>query len=397
MSDKEYAALEIGTTRTILAIAEEVNGRLKVTHVPEIISSGIHKSQIHDINQATQSVKSVLNEINKIEEQNNINLTIANAYLVTSDCDIKADTYESNTMVNGTVTDDNIADVQDLSDNANLPNDREILEITPQYYELDNLSNISAPKGMSGRLLRFHTLHIHASKDRINDARKAAENALIEIVEPLFAASCAARAVTDESEKKNGILVLDLGGGTTGYALYSDGYLLDAGVIGVGGDHITNDIAHAFQTNNSQAEKIKCSEASAVISSDTSRVKIPNSGIIADNRTISRHSLDTVVNARVKELLAIIRETLEEKGSWHLIHRGIVITGGGASLKGIHELIEQEYGLQVRTGKPIYVDGLESLPHPEAYASVAGALMYAHENDTDRGSFLGDLIGRFFK
>ena len=179
--------------------------------------------------------------------------------------------------------------------------------------------------------------------------------------DPGFVLALLCRELMNDYEKKNGVLVIDIGGGTTGYAVYSDNYLVSAGVIGVGGDHITNDIAHAFSTTNAQAEEIKIKEASATpISSETgsARVKIPGSNPLMETRTISRKALDTVVNARVKELFAILREKLEAEDLLHRLHSGAVITGGGAGLKDIDMVIRHELGMDVRHGTPIHVDGL---------------------------------------
>ena len=397
-----YAALEIGTTRTVLAIGESENGgRLKVTCHAEIPSTGVRKSQILDITQATQSIRSVLQQIGRKQDEVGAKITVGNAFLVVSGQHIKADSFSGLAQVeNSKVGDGEINEVRRAAQAMTLPKDREHLDIVEQDYTLDSLGGITDPKGMSGRVLRLNTLHIHADRDRIQNARTAADAAHLEIREPLFATTCAAEAVLEDHEKKNGALVLDLGGGSTGYAVYSDGYLVSSGVIGVGGDHVTNDIAHAFQTTNAQAEGLKTLEACALISSDNgepSRVKVElGENTLMDNRTISRRALDTVVNARLMELFTVIRETLEDQDVIHRLHAGVILTGGGARMKGIERLAEQVLGMSVRTGRPIHVDGLDELEFSPAYAAIAGALLYAHRNYEERSIFDG-LFGRIFK
>ena len=306
-----YAALEIGTTRTVLAIGEaETGGRLKVACHAQIPSTGVRKSQILDINQATQSVRSVIRETERNQLAAGNSLTIGNAFLVVSGQHIKADPFKGTVQVDGAkVGADDINEVAHAARQMALPRDRELLDIIDQAYGLDNLGGIVQPKGMSGRILTLDTLQIHADANRINDARTAAGGAHLEIREPLFAASCAAEAVLTDNEKRNGALVLDLGGGSTGFSAYSDGYLAHAGVLGVGGDHVTNDIAHAFQTTQTQAEELKLRDACAMIgvTGGEPRVKVPGSSPLMESRTISRRALDTVVNARLKELLGIVR------------------------------------------------------------------------------------------
>ena len=394
------AALEIGTTRTVLAIAEtDSAGRLKVTCHAEIPSTGVRKSQILDIKQATQSIKAVLAEIDRKQSELGNNATVGNAYLVTSGQHVQAIPAQGMTQVGGKIGSNEMVAAFNHARSIPVPDNRELLDIAEQDYVVDNGGGILNPKGKSGHVLKLNTLQIVADRNHIQDARTAADAANMDIREPLFAVTCAAEAVLEDYEKNNGVLVLDLGGGSTGYAVYSDGYLNATGVIGVGGDHVTNDIAHAFQTANVQAEELKVTEANAMLTADsgaTPRVKVPGSNPLLESRTISRRSLNTVVNARLKELFTVIRTTLEEQDLINRLHAGIVITGGGAQMAGIEPLIEQTLGLHVRLGRPIHIDGLDDAGFSPAYAAVAGALIYANRNDDNRSSFF-DGIRRLFK
>ena len=399
---KIHAALEIGTSRTVLAVGEtQAGGRMKILSHAEIPSSGVRKSQIIDISQATQSIRSVLREIEAKQDSTGGNVEIHNALLVASGQHIHVANAEGNAVVaGGRVGDAEIMEAARRSREMPIPKGRELLDIVDQDYQIDNLVGITSPKGMSGRMLRLNTLQIHASSDRIQDARTAAEGARLEISEPVFAATCTADAVLEEHERRNGVLVLDLGGGSTGYAAYCDGYLAAAGVVGVGGDHVTNDIAYAFQTTNAQAERLKTDEASAVIgqyTTDNARVRLTGSSALMESRAISRRALDTVVNARLKELFTVIRETLEEADLIHRLHAGVVIAGGGAGMRDMESLAELELGLGVRRGRPLQVDGLEDVPDPWAFATISGALLYSQRASGTDKSFLGDIIGRFFK
>ena len=397
-----YAALEIGTTRTVLAVGEaETGGRLRITAHAETPSVGVRKSQVTDIAQTTQSIRNVLKHIGQRADgkPQQSTITIGNAFLIVSGQHVKVTSTSSSVPIGrDKVRDEEIKAVFDHTRMIPIPKDRELLDIADQDYAIDGRGGIVSPKGMSGGTLQLNILQIHAEANRINDARSAAEDARLEIREPLFAATCAADAVLDDTERREGVLLLDLGGGSTGYAVYSDGYLADAGVIGVGGDHVTNDIATAFQTTQQQAETLKINDASAVLSPEdnaTARVSIAGSSTLAE-RTISRRALDTVVNARVRELLKIIRTTLEENDLLHRLHSGVVITGGGAALKGIDLLISRELGLNVRIGRPIGIDGLDAEPHNESFAAIAGALIYAHRNYEEK-PILDSILRKFFK
>ena len=396
-----HAALEIGTTRTVLAIGEtNADGRLRVTCHAEIPSTGVRKSQILDIKQATTSIQSVLHEIEKKQSESGSSITLGNAFLVVSGQHIKADPFQGVTAIEGAkVGSEELDAVFSSSRTMQLPKDRELLDIVDQDYEVDSLGGIATPRGMSGRMLKLNTLQIHADRNRINDARTAADDAKLEIREPLFAATCAAEAVLEAHEKRNGVLVLDIGGGSTGYAAYSDGHLAATGVIGVGGDHVTNDIAHAFQTTNSQAEQLKTNEASAIIGGaglEQQRVKVPGSSPLIETRTISRRALDTVVNARLRELFTVIRETLEDLDLLNRLHAGVVLTGGGAAMRDLDALVSRELGMGARIGRPIHVDGLENEKFPAAFAAISGALLFASRNYEEKG-VIDSLLKRFFK
>ena len=164
-----YAALEIGTTRTVLAIGEaETGGRLKVTCHAEIPSAGVRKSQILDINQVTQSIKAVLHEIEKKQDETGSKITIGNAFLVISGQHIKATPAQGTALVEGSkVGTDEINEVLRASRSMPIPRDRELLDIVDQDYMLDNLGGIATPKGMSGRVLKLNSLQIHADRNRI--------------------------------------------------------------------------------------------------------------------------------------------------------------------------------------------------------------------------------------
>ncbi len=395
-----HAALEIGTTRTVLAIGEAqgASGRLRITCRASIASAGVKKSQIYNIAQASQSVRSVLKEIERKQLESGTAITINNAFLVVNGRHVAADRFQGTAQIaRRKVSVDDMEEAQRTARAMTLPKDREILDIVEGDYSVDGYGGTRSPEGLSGRVLRLDAIHIHADANRINDARTAAGEARLDLRDPLFAATCAADAVLDESEKRDGTMVLDLGGGCTGYAIYAGGTLVATGVIGVGGDHISNDIACAFQTTQAQADELKLAEASAIVGADAEaspRVQVGGASPLMEQRTISRHALDTVVNARCRELCAILRETLDENGLLHRLHGGIVLTGGGAAMRSLPALVTREFGAGVRFGVPVAVDGLEDEAHPEAYAAIAGALMYAHRNYEEK-SLIQTLFGGF--
>lgn len=398
-----YAALEIGTSRTVLAVGSgEAGGRLEVTCCAHIPSAGVSKSQIINIGQASQSVKAVIRAAHDLQHEKGTNLTIGNAFLVVSGQHIESAEFQSAVQITGgKVSNDDIEQVSRRARTMALGRDRELIDVFEQTYAVDELTGVVSPFGMSGSVLKLNTLQLHAPADRLNDAYTAAGEARLTLREPLFAATSAAETVLNETDKTNGALVLDLGGGSTGYAAYLGGVVVAAGAIGIGGDHITNDIQTAFLCSHGQAEMLKETEASALLGRTglPARIKLDAASPGMEMRTISRKALDTVTNARCRELASIIRATLEDLGLLHRLGAGTFLTGGGAYLDGIATLFERELGSEVKIGTPVNVDGLEAMEKPASFAAIAGALIYAHRTYEEQSLWqsLKSTMKGFFK
>jgi cell division protein FtsA len=390
------AALEIGTTRTAIAIAEPLGpGRINIVARGDIPSSGVRKSQITDIGKAGVSVSSVLKYL---EDQ--YSYSIGHAALAVSGPQIHTEQMVTQWPVDKTVTDNDLAEIYNRSCDTGLEDDRVLLDISELGYGLDGLDGIASPKGMSGRLLKLRTLVVHGSKARVNDAKTAATNAKLEISESYFAGRCAAEAVLTPEDKTAGTLVIDLGRGSTSFVAFAEGRMICAGVVGVGGDHLTNDIKLAFSLSLAQAETVKKS-ASAIFSPErTGRVEVPSSLTSGASATISMRALDTVVNARVGELFSIIREKLDAEGILHRLSGGIVLSGGGARLTNITSLARSMFGGIVRIATLIPgIEGLEKEEFPAQYATIAGALLLEQRNSGEQSLFdpITNILKKFFK
>ena len=373
------AGLEIGTTRTVIAIGECRNdGQIEIVALDAIPSSGVRKSQIVEMSHATHSIKAVLK---KLEEQ--FGYTIGHACLAVSGPQIRVSATNTQWQLErGFVHDDDIAEINARAEETNLPPERTQLELHPVTYSLDDRGDIASPKGMNGNLLKLRSLCIHGATQRINDARNAAEAAKLELTVPCFAGTCAAQAVLTQQNRRDGVLAIDLGGGSTTFTAWVKGQLAYAGSLGVGGDHVTDDIRTAFSISRAQAEQIKTSVASALVSADDggARVPIPSQMPGVKAASISRRALNTVVNARVQELFTIIREKIDDENLLHCLDAGVVLTGGGALLSNMTQLASSVFGCEVRIGTLIpELQGIEKVSdQPQAvHATIAGLLMRA--------------------
>ena len=397
-SAEPIAALEIGTTHTMIAIAEPLGeGRIRVAAYGSIPSSGsVHKSQVVDVAKARYSVSSVQK---KLVSQSDY--AVAQAYLVVSGPQIR--TQEASAQVplpRGVVSDEDIEALNERMYEITQPAERQALEVARLSYGLDDIENknIVSPKGMSGHILKMRTLCIHGSAQRIADAKNAAEAAKLEILDVCYAGTSAAAAVLTPQQKNDGALVIDLGGGSTNFTAWVDGRLLFADVIGVGGDHVTEDIRDAFAVTVAQAEQLKLSSASAMIGPDDASVRIPlpatTPGFNASS--ISLRALNTVVNARMSELFTIIRTKIEEAELSHRLNAGIFLTGGGSSMKNVLPLASNVFGRPVLLGKLVpEVEGLDNEKNPAAFATIVGTLLQTVPAEPPRHSFLDFLRNLF--
>ena len=382
------AALEIGTTRTMIAIAEPLGeGRIRVAAYDSIPSSGVRKSQIVDVAQARYSVSSVQK---KLVSQSDY--AVAQAYLVVSGPQIR--TQEASAQVplpRGVVGDEDIEEIGERMYDITLPAERQALEVARLSYGLDDIENIVSPKGMSGHILKLRTLCIHGSAQRIADAKNAADAAKLEILDVCYAGTSAAAAVLTPQQKQDGALVIDLGGGSTNFTAWVDGRLLYADVIGVGGDHVTEDIRDAFAVTVAQAEQLKLASASAMIGPDDASVRIPLPATTPgfNAASISLRALNTVVNARMSELFTIIRTKIDEAELSHRLNAGVFLTGGGSSMKNVLPLASNVFGRPVLLGKIVpEVSGLDNEKNPASLATIVGTLLQTVPTEPPRHSIL---------
>ena len=324
-------------------------------------------------------------------------LTVGNACLVVSAPHVRSDVFQGMVQVEGErVSSDDVASVVDSARNMPLPKDRQVLDMADQEYSVDSLDGILNPVGMYGRVLKLHTMHIHADALRIGDAKTAAANAHLEIKDAYFAATCAAEAVLGPRERKEGTVLVDLGGGCTGYAAYIDGYCAAAGSFGVGGDHITNDIAIAFNLSQNDAEEIKRSYGTAVVGTRDGKIPVKGKSPLMESRNVPAHALDTVVDARVREIFRLVRGELAEAGLMHRLGAGAVLVGGGAALAGIEAAAKREFGMRAIVPEKLLVTGLSDVQRPESFASIAGAVAIAASQEQPKSLF-DSFIGRWFK
>ncbi|NQT94430.1 MAG: cell division protein FtsA [Lentisphaerae bacterium] len=393
MAVTPIVALEIGTSQITAIVGEEREGdHVMVTGIGKCPSAGVRKGEIIDLENAVVGVRDALAAA---EESSGV--AIRQIHLAISGGHIRSTRNRGTVPVlgrEGEITDDDVEQVMEVARALNLGPERQVLHTICQHFWIDDEERVVRPEGMEGAKLSLDMLVLHGVRNRLRNAAKVVRTVPMDIHDVVFSGLCSALSVLTPEQKTGGAIVIDIGGGTTEYVAYAGGVHAAAGAIGVGGDHITNDIAVAFSIPISQAERLKKDAGAAVVKSDSSaqRLSLP-AEVGFQGRTVSLKSLHTVIGARMEELFSMICRELDADDVRRQAGAGIVLTGGGAHMRGALELAEKVFGLPAMIGKPRNVNGLATATEGPEYATCVGLLEYAFKTASSQRSrgFLGLL------
>ncbi|MDR2849558.1 MAG: cell division protein FtsA [Verrucomicrobiota bacterium] len=398
MAIPPIAALELGTSRTVACVGEsDDSGRMKITGVGTYPTMGVRKGQVIDLDAVRKGIVAAVKEAEKAAD-----VDILQVILALSGGHVQTELNSGRLPIQSSdrvVSREDVEEVTELAQAVQLDPDRKVLHTITQSFTIDDQPGIAKPEGMRCKTLSLSAMAVHGQKSRIDNAIGAATGAQLEVTDVAFSGVCAALAVLTPDQKRKGVLLIDLGGGTSSYIVYCNEVVAAAGCIAVGGDHLTNDIALAFNIPQNSAEDLKCAEGCAVIDAGESagRVTLP-AGVGFEERVLSLRALHTVINARLDETFRVIRSRLDEAGVLTQLGGGVVLTGGGAYLRKATELAHRVFGVPCRIGVPVNVDGLEAREQPAAFATAAGLALYGRLTYEDRGvlSPVRNILTRWF-
>ena len=274
-------------------------------------------------------------------------------------------------------------DVDRVIDSARavaIPADQKILHILPQEYVIDRQEGIKEPVGMSGIRLEARVHIVTGAVSAAQNIVKCIRRCGLEVEDIILEQLASSAAVLTDDEKDLGVCLVDIGGGTTDIAVFTDGAIRHTAVIPIAGDQVTNDIAVALRTPTQFAEEIKIKHACALtqLASLEDLIEVPSIGE-RPIRQISRLNLAEIVEPRYEELLLLVQAELRRSGFEDLIAAGIVLSGGSAQVEGLTELAEEIFHVPVRIGMPQAVSGLNEVLRNSAYATGAGLLMFGRQ------------------
>jgi cell division protein FtsA len=367
--------LDMGTTKVSAMVGERQGDFVRIIGIGTTAAEGLRQGVVVDIEKASRAVMKAGADAEKMAGASlgRYNVGVAGEHIRS---------MNSRGVVgipnpDAEITRDDIERSLNAARNFALPQDREILHTLPQQYIVDNQDGIREPSGMYGARLEARAHVVTASRPALDNIVRTLDNCRLEIgdlvLEPL-ASSC---AVLSEDEKEIGVMLIDIGGGTTDVMIYNEVGVVLSGVIGIGGNNVTSDIAYGLRTALKSAEQIKIDHGCAITGMVPAHETIDVPGIgFREVRQIGRQLLSGIIEPRVTELLSLINDQIAKNGVKRSLGAGVVMTGGSSMLEGTRELAEQIFDLPVRIGTPISVDGLsEVVSHPR-YATGVGLLKY---------------------
>jgi len=283
------------------------------------------------------------------------------------------------------VTQNDVERVIDAARAVAIPADQKILHILPQDFIIDNQEGIRHPVGMSGVRLEAKVHMVTGAVSAAQNIIKCVRRCGLEVDDIILEQLASSHSVLTEDEKDLGVCIVDIGGGTTDIAVFTEGAIRHTAVIPIAGDQVTNDIAVALRTPTQHAEEIKIKYACALahMASADETIEVPSVGDRTP-RQLARHTLAEVVEPRYEELLTLIQAELQRSGFEDLVASGIVLTGGSAKIEGLVELAEEVFHMPVRLGVPQYVTGLVDVVRNPIYATGVGLLLFGHQNRDQR-------------
>jgi cell division protein FtsA len=369
---KTILAIDIGSTK-VSAVIANINHKVQVLGHGISASQGIKKGTISNIELASKSIKSAVGDAKRVSGTNvsNAIVTISNAY---------AKSITSSGIVNLPNNEITIKEINRVMQtalyNAKIPDEYEVIHVLPYNFTVDEQEFVEDPFGMNATRLEVNVNIILTQKSSLSNLKKAIRSAGINIEGIVLSGYASAISSMTDEEKNQGVAVIDMGGQTSNLVLHVGNSIRYSDFLGVGSNHITNDLSMALHTPLQVAENIKINYANLLeISNET--IEVPIIGDEENTKNVSLEMVYNVIFARVEEALMILAKSLDKSNHSDKLGAGIILTGGMTKLKGIRELAQSVFnGLPVRLAQPYNIDGLFDELKDPAYSAVIGLLLY---------------------
>ncbi len=398
---KMIVGLDIGTSKVVAIVGEiDGDGSIEVVGIGSNPSKGMKKGVVVNIESTVQSIQRAIEEAELMA-----GCQIHSVYVGIAGSHIRSlNSHGIVAIRDREVYTPDLERVIDAAQAVAIPADQKVLHILPQEYVIDNQEGIKEPLGMSGVRLEAKVHLVTCAVNAAQNIEKCIRRCGLEVEEVILEQLASSYSVLTEDEKELGVCLVDIGGGTTDIAIFTEGSIRHTGVIPIAGDQVTNDIAMALRTPTQHAEEIKIKYACALtqLAGADETIKVPSVGD-RPPRDLSRQALAEVVEPRYDELFTLVQAELRRSGFEDMVPAGVVLTGGTSKMEGVVELAEEIFHMPVRVGSPHSIRGLNDIVRNPIYATGVGLLQYGNEHQTDghsvaaRSSGSGESVFSRFK
>ena len=364
--------IDVGSTtvRCVVGHIDASTGVPAVVGVGQAANSGMRKGVVVNLAGPAKAIDEALGEAERMSgyEINEATLSINGAHILST----KADGMVAVSSGDHQVEHTDVLRVEEVATIGKVPPNREIIEVVPYSYRLDGQDGIKDPVGMMGTRLEIIANVISALTPHVNNLTKASEMATVMPHDTVPAVLAAARAVLTESQLESGVAVIDMGGTTTGVAVFEEGDLQHLGVVPLGGVNVTNDLAIGLKIDPEAAEKVKLEHGSAVPRHENQGVSFKQDKEILSFQT---EEIDEIIDARLEEIFELVQKELKKAGRAGQLPSGVVLTGGAAQLKSMAECAREKLGLSARLGQPRGFSGVNEKVESPDYAAAVGLML----------------------
>lgn len=381
-----YAGIDIGSTKitTLIVAPSQDEARLNVIGVASTPSSGIRKSQVVDIDEAVNAITASVEAAERMA-----GYSLNSAFVAVSGDHVQSQNSKGVVAVgnpDGEISQDDVFRVIEAARAISLPSSREVIHVIPREFIVDSQPGVRDPVGMSGVRLESDVHIISGASGAMRNLSKCVNEVGIDVQGLVFSGLASAQAVLSDTEKELGVILVDIGGGTTSVAVFVEGALAHSAVLPVGAKNITNDLAIGLRVSLDSAEKIKqyLTTLEATKAPETGdrkkddEIDLTKLGLKEEIKTASRKTLiDGIVRPRLNEIFILVGEEVKRSGFAGATPAGVVITGGGAETVEIVSSCKRTLQLATRIGIPKGLFGLVDEINSPAYASTIGLVLYA--------------------
>ena len=385
--------LDIGTSKVVAIVGEVLpDGGIEIVGLGSHPSRGMKKGVVVNIESTVHSIQRAVEEAELMA-----GCQIHSVYAGIAGSHIRSlNSHGIVAIRDKEVMPGDVDRVIDAARAVAIPADQKILHILPQEFIIDSQEGIKEPVGMSGVRLEAKVHLVTGAVSAAQNIIKCVRRCGLEVDDIILEQLASSHAVLTDDEKELGVALVDIGGGTTDIAVFTEGAIRHTAVIPIAGDQVTNDIAVALRTPTQHAEEIKIKYACALtqLASPEETIEVPSVGDRPPRR-LARHTLAEVVEPRYEELMTLIQTELRRSGFEDLVAAGIVLTGGSSKMEGLVELAEEIFHMPVRLGTPQYVSGLSDVVRNPIYATGVGLLLFGNQNRSQRT--LDPNFGRGFR